>query len=184
MNETDPFVAVFDGNTHTISNLAIRRNQTYVGLFGKIGNGAAIRNLGLVDNLADYTGSSDIGIFIGGLVGRQEGGSISASYATGDADGGDGRNDRVGGLVGLQRGGSITASYATGDADGGGRDSDSVGGLVGRSVGSITASYATGDADGGDGDYDTCRRAGGLAIPRFDHGELRHGRRRWRGWRR
>ena len=157
--ETDPFVAVFDGNTHTISNLAIRRNQTYVGLFGKIGNSAAIRNLGLVDNLADYTGSSNSGIFIGGLVGRQEGGSISASYATGDADGGDGRNDRVGGLVGLQRGGSITASYATGDADGGGRDSDSVGGLVGRSQGSITASYATGDADGGDGDYDT---VGGL----------------------
>jgi hypothetical protein len=53
----NPFAAVFDGNGHTISNLAIRRDQTYVGLFGAIGADAAIRNLGLIDNLADYTGS-------------------------------------------------------------------------------------------------------------------------------
>ena len=119
-DETSPFVAVFNGNGHKISNLAIRRDQTHVGLFGAIGSGAAIRNLGLVDNLADYTGSSDSDIFIGGLVGLQStGSSITASYATGDADGGDGQYDLVGGLVGLQDGGSITASYATGDADGG-----------------------------------------------------------------
>ena len=144
-DETNPFVAVFDGNTHTISNLAIRRDQDYIGLFGAIGSGAAIRNLGLVDNLADYTGLSNSGDSIGGLVGFSRG-SITASYATGDADGGDGDSNRVGGLVGWQQGGSITASYATGDADGG----SFVGGLVGwQDGGSITASYATGDADGG-----------------------------------
>ena len=56
---------------------------------------------------------------VGGLVGLQDG-SISASYATGNADGGDGNSGRVGGLVGEQgSGGSITASYATGNADGG-----------------------------------------------------------------
>ena len=159
-DETSSFVAVFNGNGHEISNLAIRRDQTHVGLFGAIGSGAAIRNLGLVDNLADYTGSSDSNIYIGGLVGRQQGGSITASYATGDADGGDGDDDRVGGLVGFQVGGSITASYATGDADGGDGNEDIVGGLVGGlSYGSITASYATGDADGGDGISD---RVGGL----------------------
>ena len=39
---------------------------------------------------------------VGRLVGWQQGGSIiTASYATGDADGGDG-DDRVGGLVGWQ----------------------------------------------------------------------------------
>ena len=69
------FVAVFDGNGHTISNLAVRRAQTHVGLFGAIGSGAAIRNLGLVDNLADYTGSSDFN-YIGGLVGSQGGGQL------------------------------------------------------------------------------------------------------------
>ena len=40
---------------------------------------------------------------VGGLVGLQEGGgSITASYATGDADGGNGDFDDVGGLVGYQ----------------------------------------------------------------------------------
>ena len=139
-------------------------SQTHVGLFGVIkidgGSGAAIRNLGLVDNLADYTGSSDSLIYIGGLVGSQGGGSITASYATGDADGGDGSDDSVGGLVGMQGSGSITASYATGDADGGDGSDDRVGGLVGlQGSGSITASYATGDADGGDGSDDS---VGGL----------------------
>ena len=157
-SEANPFVAVFDGKGHTISNLAIRRNQTYIGLFGATGGAAVIRNLGLVDNLADYTGSSDSNTYIGGLVGQSEG-SITASYATGDADGGDGKKDRVGGLVGVQEDGSITASYATGDADGGKDNTDIVGGLVGQQKGSITASYATGDADGGGGLGD---RVGGL----------------------
>ena len=158
---TNPFAAVFDGNSHIISNLAIRRDQTHVGLFGVIGGGAAIRNLGLIDNLADYTGSSDGGIYIGGLVGRQNDASITASYATGAAAGGDGYLDRVGGLVGQQELGSITASWATGAAAGGGGNDDAVGGLVGfqGQRGSITASRATGAADGGDGNSDY---AGGL----------------------
>ncbi len=163
----NPFVAVFDGNSHTISNLAVRTDTAYIGLFGVIGAGAVIRNLGLVDNLADYTGSSDEEVFIGGLVGRQNGGSITASYATGPADGGDGNYDFVGGLVGLQgKGSSITASYATGTADGGGGNEDGVGGLVGwQSGGSITASYATGDANGRAGDGD---RVGGLVGSQED----------------
>ena len=56
-------------------------------------------------------------------------GSISASYATGDADGGVGDRDYVGGLVGHQQG-SITGSYATGNADGGAGVGDTVGSLV------------------------------------------------------
>ena len=195
-DETGVFAAVFDGNGHKISNLAIRRDQTYIGLFGAIGNGAAIRNLGLVNNLADYTGTSNNNNFIGGLVGASSG-SITASYATdvGAVAGGDGNNDYVGGLVGFQSGsagsGMITASYATGDADGrdgddtvgglvgfqsgsstitasyatgavaGGEGTDTVGGLVGLQSGSstITASYATGGVDGGNGDFDN---VGGL----------------------
>ena len=154
-DEDNPFAAVFDGNGRSISNLAISRDQFYVGLFGRTGAAAAIRNIGLVDNLADHRGSSDHSIYIGGLVGRQSGGSITASYATGPAAGGDGDIDRVGGLVGQQDEGSITASYATGAAAGGDGISDAVGGLVGVQLGgSITASYATGPAAGGDGTSD------------------------------
>ncbi len=145
----NPFVAVFDGNGHAISNLAMRRDQTYVGLFGATGGGAVIRNLGLIDNLADYTGFSSDAISIGGLVGVQSGGSIRASHATGAADGGDGDSDFVGGLVGFQNGGLITASYATGGADGGSGEDDTVGGLVGaRGDGEITESYGFGGARG------------------------------------
>ena len=159
-SEANPFTAVFDGNGHRIHNLAIRRDQRRIALFGAIAGTAAIRNIGLVDNLADYTGSNNGNNYVGGLVGLLNGGSITASYARGNVDGGGGNEDSVGALVGRQSGGSITASYATGNADGRDGSGDAVGGLVGRkNGGSITASYATGNADGGDGNND---EAGGL----------------------
>ncbi len=147
------FGAVFDGNGHIISNLAIRRDQDFIGLFGVTGGRAAIRNVGLSGNLADYTGSSNDIKAIGGLVGQFRFGSITASYATGAVNSGDGNKNSVGGLVGHQRGGLITASYATGDATGGNGESSSIGGLVGlQQEGLITASYARGRVDGGDGE--------------------------------
>ena len=150
------FNAIFDGNGYVIRNLAIRSELTNIGLFGVTAANAIIRNVGLVNNLSDYTGSSDSAVYIGGLVGLQNGGSITGSYATGNADGGAGTFDYVGGLVGRQDRGSITASYATGNADGGAGVFDRVGGLVGEqgSGGSITGSYATGNADGGNGGPD------------------------------
>ena len=153
-SRNDPFTAVFEGNSHTISGLAIRRDQELTGLFGAIGEGAAIRNLGLIGNLADYTGDGDNSNYIGGFAGLQLAGSITASHAMGNVDGGSGRRDNVGGLVGLQQAGSIAASHATGEVDGGDGDQDSVGGLVGYSDGLITASHATGDVNGGNGEYD------------------------------
>ena len=185
-NSGTRFTAVFEGNGNTITGLATVRDLTYIGLFGTIGAGADIRNLGLVGNLAKRVGSGSAAVgglvgfsrgsitasyatgdadggpgedYVGGLVGGSRG-TITASYATGDADGGAGDGDDVGGLVGSQDGGgSITASYATGDVDGGAGDDDYVGGLVGQGDGSITASYATGDADGGSGVDDS---VGGL----------------------
>ena len=150
------FNAIFDGNGYVIRNLAIRSELTNIGLFGVTTANAIIRNVGLVNNLSDYTGSSNGVNNVGGLVGFQNGGSITGSYATGNADGGDRNSDRVGGLVGEQGSdGSITASYATGNADGGAGGQDYVGGLVGwQNGGSITGSYATGNADGGDGRQD------------------------------
>ena len=151
----NPFSAIFEGNGFSIRGLAVRRNQESIGMFGSINSSAIIRNIGLTNNLADYTGNSDNVIRIGGLVAFNNGGTTTASYATGPADGGDGTNDRVGGLVGQNFGGTITASYATGPADGGDGNTDYVGGLMGQNLrGTITASYATGTADGGDGNTD------------------------------
>ena len=167
---TNPFSTTFEGNGFYIRGLAVRRNQTYIGMFGRTSSGAVIRNIRLTNNLADYTGNSDNDIYVGGLVAYNDGGTISASHAGGPADGGDGEDDRVGGLVGENNSGTITASYATGDVDGGDGDTDRVGGLVGSNIkGTITASYATGDADGGDGRNDY---VGGLVGWNSDDGTI------------
>ena len=146
---TNPFSTIFEGNDFSIRSLAIRRNQTYVGMFGRTDSSAIIRNIRLNNNLADYTGSSGSNTYVGGLV-AYNAGTISDSRSRGPADGDSGGNDRVGGLVGLNDNtGTITTSHATGTADGGGGgDNDRVGGLVGRNNGTITDSYATGDVVG------------------------------------
>ena len=138
-------VVIFEGNGNTIANL-YSRGAGVRGLFGRIGRGATIRNVGIIDG-AIYGDSSngDIGF----LAGVSKGGTIIASYATGVAHGGDGE-DNVGGLVGVNEGGTIVASYAAVIVRGEAGDGDDVGGLVGRNPdGMIIASYATGAANGG-----------------------------------
>ena len=139
------FTATFEGNGHTISNLYINRPSTdNVGLFGALGTGSNVRNLGIEG------GSVTGGKNVGGLVGRNFGGTISACYATGDATG---SGSFVGGLAGANSG-AIRACYATGNATG---TSKWVGGLVGLSAssGTMSACYATGNASG-------THRVGGL----------------------
>jgi len=136
------FTGTFDGLGHTITNLSINRptETTEVGLFGWANTGSAIRNVGLVG------GSVSGNNYVGALVGRNYGGAISNSYATGDVNG----TLKVGGLVGRNDGaGSISNSYATGSVSGIG-NSGWVGGLVGNNIGSstISNSYATGSVSG------------------------------------
>ena len=120
-NSTDDnasrFTAMFEGNNHTLANLYINRGSTdYVGLFGYIGSGSEVCNLGLEGG--SVTGNNQVGGLVGGSIG-----TISGSYATGDATG---AGNFVGGLVGYNEG-TISGSYATGATDG----SLSVGGLRG-----------------------------------------------------
>ena len=128
------YTATFDGRGHTISNLYINRPSTdNVGLFGALGPGGNVRNLGIEG------GSVTGNVGVGGLVGRNNG-TISACYATGNATG----DDYVGGLVGDNYG-TISACYATGTVTGAGQY---VGGLVGDNYGTINACYATGTVTG------------------------------------
>ena len=156
-DRNNPFTAVFDGGGHAIFGLAIVRDLGYIGLFGAIGMGADIRNIRLVDSLAKHNGpSSNITANIaniGGLVGYQGSGLITASHITSMVEGGNRNGSNIGGLVGYQDGGNITASYAAGIVKSGAGDSV-VGGLVGyQDGGNITASRATNDVDGGDGNH-------------------------------
>ena len=98
-------------------------------------------------NIASYatgpstvTGQSFLG-YVGGLVGKNYRGTISASYTTGSVTGGNWT--LAGGLTGSNYQGTITASYATGSVTGHSGDTHLlVGGLSGSNYqGTITASY-------------------------------------------
>ncbi len=137
LNSGNGFAGIFDGLGKTVSNLTISLpSANYVGLFGYVGTGGTIRNVGLLD--ASVTGNSSVG----GLVGWNDGGTISNAHATGLISG---SGYWVGGLVG-QNDGAITQSYATGAVNGTG---NGVGGLAGYNGGTITDSYATGVVSGG-----------------------------------
>jgi hypothetical protein len=131
---TKPLFDFIDGDesspTTTISDLTL-----VAAAGGVTGNGILAEQVytGTVIDNVDVRGNVSGGLLAGGLVGWNDGGSISNSSATGDVDGlGD-----VGGLVGVSYG-TITDSSATGTVIG----NYYVGGLVGSSSGTITDSYA------------------------------------------
>jgi len=132
------FTGSFDGQNHTISNLSINRLDDYkVGLFGEIGAGGEVKNVGVIN--VNITGKEKVG----GLVGKNSNGNISNSYSTGNVTGED---YFVGGLAGINKG-NISNSYSTGNVTG----EDDVGGLVGRNYnGNISNSYSTGNVTGED----------------------------------
>ncbi len=103
------FIGSFDGNGHVIRNLYINRvgeyyyvEYDYVGLFGYVGSGGEVRNLGL-ENVQVVGGD-----YVGGLVGRN-GGTVSQCYSAGRVSGGWG----VGGLVG-ENSGTVSQCYSAG----------------------------------------------------------------------
>ncbi|MCA1902277.1 MAG: hypothetical protein LDL53_08690 [Candidatus Hydrogenedens sp.] len=135
-NDTNPFTGVFDGRGHKIRNLYINRpSQDYVGLFGYVGEGGEVKNVGLEN--VQMVGS----LIVGGLVGWNEG-TVSESYSTGSVAG----NYYVGGLVGVNAEGAVVQSYSTGSVVG----DFAVGGLVATNSGAVVQSYSTGSASGGD----------------------------------
>lgn len=130
-----PFTGSFDGNRYTISNLKIDRpNENYVGLFGYANSSAEIANLRLED--VNVTASEKVG----GLVGKNNGGMVVESTASGMVNG----STQVGGLVGNNDdGGTVAESTASGTVNG----STQVGGLSGYNYGrmtNVTASVAVG----------------------------------------
>ena len=140
------FSGTFDGLGHTITDLTINvaSSSNGVGLFGELGSGGVIRNLGLLGGSV-YGGS---GSSIGALVGINYG-TVSNSYATSNVSGTS--LSRIGGLVGNNYG-TIGNSYATGAVSG--TSSSSIGGLLGYDYGgAVRNSYATGNVSGTSSGY-------------------------------
>ena len=160
-----PFAATFNGNGHAVSSLfithAARAERSDGGLFGSVGESGVIRETGLLN--VNVTGGDFVGPLagsnngtvshshatgsvsgygcVGGLVGSNDFGVISSSYAATNVLGG---RKYLGGLAGCNNRGTIIASYATGSVSGNTR----LGGLVGENSGSVIASYATGGVSG------------------------------------
>ncbi|RVU11949.1 beta strand repeat-containing protein, partial [Methylobacterium oryzihabitans] len=130
------FIGSLDGAGHTITGLTIARpSQSNVGLIGSLGPGGSVSGLGLVG--ASIAGND----LVGGLVGNNNGGTVSQSYASGSVSGGG----DVGGLVGYNDvNGRVSQSYASGSVSG----NSSVGGLVGANYGTVSQSYASGSVSG------------------------------------
>ena len=171
------FTGSFDGQDHIVENLTIDANvignNNQLGLFGRIGLGGQVANLGLLDLTVI---APSLSLFLGGLCGQNDG-TISNCYATGSMSDGHslgglcGSNsgtisnchsivnvsDRVdywstyiGGLCGLnERGGTISNCYATGNVICLNL-SLFLGGLCGQNDGTISNCYATGSVTGGD----------------------------------
>ena len=163
------FSSTFRGNGHVIRNLFINRESTTnVGLFSIFGGGL-IEQLGLTNVqvtgerrtgslagnqtfvfnaptiIAVYaTGRVSGNFTVGGLVGQNAGGNITASYAAVavSARGSNFGSNEAGGLVGSleTNRATITASYATGTVTGPGTNVGGLVGLIERDT-TITTSY-------------------------------------------
>ncbi|MGC8844862.1 MAG: PASTA domain-containing protein [Candidatus Hydrogenedens sp.] len=102
--ESNPFIGKFDGNGHKIRRLYINcPEQNYVGLFGNVGGGGEVTNLGIEEGWV-IGGGDDTGI----LVGRNNGGIVRNCYSTGRVSC---SGEYVGGLVGYDNRGTVSQSY-------------------------------------------------------------------------
>ena len=136
-NRDARFVAIFDGNNHTISNLRITTTSTHVGLFAYTAQNSTITNVGLLS--VNVSG----GEHVGSLVGTNRG-AISNSYARGVVSA---TGSNAGGFIGTNSG-TILNSYAECEVTGGTEGGSNTGGFIGTNSGTIRNSYAAGDVSG------------------------------------
>ncbi len=158
-----PFTGGFDGNGFVVRNLKINSlsdpdpnnyDNDFLGLFGKLGSGATVTKLGLLN--IKVTGGDDTKN-LGGLCGYNFIGAISNCYAIGSVIGGY-KSYYHGGLCGRQEHGSISNCYSQSNLSGG-DSSYFFGGLCGsNSYGSISHCYSTGSII----TSDTARFVGGF----------------------
>ena len=160
-----PFTGVFDGNGHKILNFTWNSTaRNYIGLFGYVGEGGQIKNLGIENANVTSVGGNYVGILVGfnegtitncysigsisktrrtvgGLVGFNSG-AITNCYSSTDISG----EYYTGGLVGENWQGTISNCHSTGTVKG----AENVGGLAGYSSGTITNCYSRGIISGTD----------------------------------
>ncbi len=177
------FTGTFDGNGNKITNLTINRDTgEYQGLFGYIGSGGAVKNLGLtgisingtkmVGGIAGFMETATLQNcytmgnitalgFVGGVVGYVDNSStVEYCYSTCEIKStGSAPDQCLGGVASLVRiGSTLRNCYSTGNVS---RTSTGQNGYAGGVVGSVAAAsvqncYSTGNVSG-------AAQAGGVA---------------------
>lgn len=142
-DDENPYTGTFNGNGYTISGLYFNdTNEMFIGLFGYVGSGSKICNVGIVDSY--FNGDRGIGGVCGYCISS---GEITNCYNTGTVIG---RTENIGGVCGYSSG-TITDCYNTGNVSGTGSN---IGGVCGNNstksnMGTITRSYNSGKVSGG-----------------------------------
>ena len=141
-NKDNKFRSAFDGGGYKISNLTINRaDGEYQGLFGSMGVGALVENLGIENTEIRAKG------YAGGVAGEVRGGTVQNCYTTGSVGG----NIYVGGVLGVVfENSTVQNCYSTVSIDGAsGTFSFMIGGLTGGVYDSTVINcYATGNVSG------------------------------------
>jgi len=165
----------YDGAGHSIDNLFINTTTQYVGVFGTIVAGGAVKDLVIRD--VDITAGDRVGALAGAVL---VGGTVTRVRAEGGVV--HGIEGSVGGLIGANAGVVVRAGATTDVIMDTG---DGAGGLAGRNqcnncnqVCTITQSYATGNVTSkANGGFDTGglvgRHQGGLISQSFATGDVR-----------
>ena len=131
-NYDNRYTGTFDGNGHTITGLTINQKETsFLGLIGFLSSGGKVQNLTMKNvNLTGYWN-------VGGVVGYNNNGIVTACTVSGSING----SENVGSVVGNNYLGTVTACYNTSSTVNG---SYLVGGVVGQNnKGTVTACYNT-----------------------------------------
>ena len=161
------YAGTFDGQNHTISGLYCNISTGSAGLFGY--SRGTVKNVGVVDSY--FSGNTRVG----GVCGRNENGTITNCYNSGEVSG----EYYVGGVCGVNNAGNIIDCYNTGAVSG----EYYVGGVCGGcnysdflSTGTITNCYYdsnkySGNAVGCD-DEGTVTDVEGKTTAQFNSGEV------------
>ena len=135
----DNFTGTYDGNGYKVTGLSITSTSaTGNGLFGVVGPGGTVKNLGVAGSVA---GSN---FWLGLLVGYNYGGTIENCYSTGSVTT---SSNIAGGLIGSTSG-PVSKCYSTATVSATGASSINIGGLVGlasTAAAIISESYSTGN---------------------------------------
>jgi uncharacterized repeat protein (TIGR02543 family) len=150
------FTGTYNGGGHTIKGLTLNPTLQYQGMFGYIGAGGTVENLGLIDVNITCNASA------GGIAGRSEG-TIQNCYVTGSVTGSDFSIGGIAGETGYTNA-IIKNCYFIGSVTG----TRDVGGIIGyNNYGTIQNCYVSGNVTG-------ARDVGGIAGGNANGGTIQN----------